>query len=152
MEMIAAQYPRDYDFPISTLFWGALIVVAIVAACLLVGKAIDRPRSPRPFDGRPFDGRPKQGHPKKSRFDQTLFDQTVAELWYETDESPLTDPTDPMAAGASVNVIAAGDDHEGQVGTVDALLRDDGDGLTVCVKFKGDRKPYLFRRDELKLG
>jgi hypothetical protein len=142
MEMYAAQYPRGYDFPISTLFWGAVIVVAIVAACLLVGKAIEKPS----------DGRPKQGHPKKSRFDQTSFDQTVAELWYETDESPLIDPTDPMAAGDSVHVVAAGDDHEGQVGIVDALLDDDGDGLTVCVKFKGDRRPYLFRRDELTLG
>src|SRR5258705_3083264 len=147
MEMYAAQYPRGYDFPISTLFWGVLILVEIVAACLLVGKAVERSRN-----GRQSDGRPKQGHTKKSRFDQTLFDQTVAELWYESDEFPLTDPTDPMAAGASVQVIAAGDDHEGQVGIVDALLHDDGDGLTVCVKFKGDRKPYLFRRDELKLG
>ena len=131
-----------YDLPISTLFWGAVMVVALVAACLLVGKAI----------ARPSDGRPKQGHTQKSRYDQTLFDQTVAELWNQTDESPPIDPTDPMAAGASVHVIAAGDDHEGQVGIVDALLNDDGDGLTVCVKFKGDRKPYLFRRDELKLG
>ena len=36
--MYAAHYFRGYDFPISTLFWGALIVVALVAACLLVGK------------------------------------------------------------------------------------------------------------------
>src|SRR5258705_8689947 len=120
MEMYAAQYPRGYDFPISTLFWGVLIVVALVAACLLVGKAIERPS----------DGRPKQRHTKKSRFDQTLFDQTVAELWYKTDGSPPIDPTDPMAAGASVHVIAGGDGHEGQVGMVDGLLNDDGDGLT----------------------
>jgi hypothetical protein len=141
-----------YDIPISALFWGALIVVALVAAFLLVGKAIEKPRNPTVFDGGPSESRPKQGHTKKSRFDQTSFDQTVAELWYQTDEIPLIDPTDPMDAGSSVHVIAAGDDHEGQVGIVDALLRDDGDGLTVCVKFKGDRKPYLFRRDELKLG
>jgi hypothetical protein len=25
------------------------------------------------------------------------------------------------------------------------------DGLTVSVKFEGDREPYAFRRDELKL-
>jgi hypothetical protein len=130
-----------------------LIVVALVAACLLVGKAIERPRNRRRFDGRA-----KEGHTKNSRFDQTLFDQTVAEIWYETDEFPLTDQTrgqrkaikERMAAGASVKVNA-GDDREGQVGIVHALLDDDGDGLTVCVKFKGDRKPYAFRRDELKL-
>jgi hypothetical protein len=126
-----------------------LIVVALVAACLLVGKAIERPRNRRRFDGRA-----KEGHTKNSRFDQTLFDQTVAEIWYETDEFPLTDQRkaikERMAAGASLKVNA-GDDREGQVGIVHALLDDDGDGLTVCVKFKGDRKPYAFRRDELKL-
>jgi hypothetical protein len=50
-----------------------------------------------------------------------------------------------------VKVIAAGDGRESHVGIVHALLDDDGDGLTVCVKFKGDREPYAFRRDELKL-
>jgi hypothetical protein len=49
--MYAAQYPRGYDFPISTLFWGAVIFVALVAACLLVGKAIETPRNRRKFDG-----------------------------------------------------------------------------------------------------
>ena len=80
MEMYAAQYPRGYDLPISSLFWGAVIVIALVAACLLVRKAIERPRKPRPFDGGP-----KQG-PKKSRFEPSPFDQTVADLWSETDE------------------------------------------------------------------
>jgi hypothetical protein len=51
MEIYAAQYPRGYDFPINTLFWGAVIVVALVAACLLVGKAIEGPRNRRKFDG-----------------------------------------------------------------------------------------------------
>src|SRR6478672_535604 len=51
MEMYAAYYPPGYDFPISTLFWGAVIFVALVAACLLVGKAIETPRNRRKFDG-----------------------------------------------------------------------------------------------------
>ena len=49
--MYAARYPRGYDFPISTLFWGAVIFVALVAACLLVGKTIETPRNRRKFDG-----------------------------------------------------------------------------------------------------
>jgi hypothetical protein len=51
MEMYAAYYPPGYDFPISTLFWGAVIVVALVAACLLVGKTIETPRNRRKFYG-----------------------------------------------------------------------------------------------------
>ena len=51
MEMYEAYYPPGYDFPISTLFWGAVIFVALVAACLLVGKAIETPRNRRKFDG-----------------------------------------------------------------------------------------------------
>jgi hypothetical protein len=51
MEIYAAQYPRGYDFPINTLFWGAVIVVALVAACLLVRKASEGPRNRRKFDG-----------------------------------------------------------------------------------------------------
>jgi len=49
--MYAARYPRGYDFPISTLFWGAVIFVALVAAWLLVRKAIETPRDRRKFDG-----------------------------------------------------------------------------------------------------
>ena len=50
MEIYAAQYrfrrDYDFDFPISTLIWGAVIFVALVAAaCLLVGKAIPRLRN-----------------------------------------------------------------------------------------------------------
>ena len=51
MEMYARYYSPGYDFPISTLFWGAVIVVALVAACLLVRKAIETPRNRRKFDG-----------------------------------------------------------------------------------------------------
>jgi len=69
----------------STLFWGAVIFVALlVAACLLVGK-----RNRRRFDDRPME----EGHTKDPRFDQTLFDQTLADIWHETDEFPLTDQT-----------------------------------------------------------
>ncbi len=50
--MYAARYTSGgYGFPISTLFWGAVIVVALVAAYLLVGKAIETPRNRRKFDG-----------------------------------------------------------------------------------------------------
>ena len=51
MEMYAALYTPGYDFPISTLFWGAVIVVALGAASVLVGKAIETPRNRRKFDG-----------------------------------------------------------------------------------------------------
>jgi hypothetical protein len=64
----------------STLFWGAVIFVALVAACLLVVGKSNRRR----FAGRPME----KGHTKDPRFDQTLFDQTLAEIWHETDEFP----------------------------------------------------------------
>ena len=51
MEMYAAYYPPGCDLPISTLFWGAVIFVALVAAWLLVRKAIETPRDRRKFDG-----------------------------------------------------------------------------------------------------
>jgi hypothetical protein len=37
---VATAYPNGYDLPISTLFWGAVIVVALFVACLLVSKAL----------------------------------------------------------------------------------------------------------------
>ena len=51
MEMYARYYSPGYDLPISTLFWGAVIFVALVAGCLLVGKTIETPRNGRKFDG-----------------------------------------------------------------------------------------------------
>jgi hypothetical protein len=39
------------EFDISTLFWGALIVVALSVACLLASKAIGWLRNRRKFDG-----------------------------------------------------------------------------------------------------
>ena len=83
MEMYAAYYPPGYDFPISTLFWGAVIVVALVAACLFIGK-----RNRRRFDGRAVE----EGH-TKDRFEPSPFDRTLADIWHETDEFPLTDQT-----------------------------------------------------------
>jgi hypothetical protein len=34
------RYPSNYDFPISTLFWGAVIFLALVVLCLLILKTI----------------------------------------------------------------------------------------------------------------
>ena len=67
MEIYAAQYrfrrDYDFDFPISTLFWGAVIFVALVAACLLVGKAIPRLRNRKRLDRRSGGGRTHEGLP-----------------------------------------------------------------------------------------
>ncbi len=82
MEIYAAQYrfrrDYDFDFPISTLIWGAVIFVALVAACLLVGKAIARLRNRKRLDGGAVEG----GHTKDSHFAQTL-----AEIWNSEDRT-----------------------------------------------------------------
>ena len=83
MEMYAAYYPPGYDFPISTLFWGAVIFVAVVAAWILIGHAIKGQRNRR-SDGRAVD----EGHRADPRFVHTL-----ADIWHQTDEFPLTDQT-----------------------------------------------------------
>jgi hypothetical protein len=83
MEMYAAYYPPGYDLPISTFFWGAVIVVAVVAAWILVGNSITRQRNRR-SDGRAVD----EGHREDARFVHTL-----ADIWHQTDEVPLTDQT-----------------------------------------------------------
>jgi hypothetical protein len=44
---IAATYPDGYDYPISTLLWGAVIVVALFVACLVAFKAIEWVRDRR---------------------------------------------------------------------------------------------------------
>jgi hypothetical protein len=46
-----------------------------------------------------------------------------------------------------VRVLAPGDDHDGHIGTIYALLED---GSGVCVKFSGDSDPYAFGFDELE--
>jgi hypothetical protein len=42
--------PAGYNFPISTLFWGALVFVALFVCCLLAWKAIQWLRNRRTFD------------------------------------------------------------------------------------------------------
>lgn len=56
-----------------------------------------------------------------------------------------------LAPGTPVKVVATGDEHEGQVGVVNALVDEDEekDGLDVCVKFSGDNEVYAFSHDEL---
>ena len=68
--------------------------------------------------------------------------------------APAVKPKPPpgvLAPGAPVKVVAAGDEHEGQVGVVQELVNEDGDGLDVCVKFNGDTEVYAFSRDELSV-
>ena len=44
------------DFEISTLFWGALIFLALFVSCFLAWKAIERLRNRRQFDGAALEG------------------------------------------------------------------------------------------------
>ena len=53
-----------------------------------------------------------------------------------------------LRVGRRAKVVAAGDDHYGQTGTVDALLNEDDD-IDVCLRFDGDPDVYGFRRDEV---
>jgi len=74
MEMYAVRYPSGgYDFPISTLFLGAVIVVALVAACLLVKNAIESPHDRRKFDaaGRPVNQQRVPATPAETITDQS---------------------------------------------------------------------------------
>jgi hypothetical protein len=88
---------RHCDVEISTLFWGALIFLALFVSCLLAWKAIEWLRNRREFDGGAVEG----GHTKDPRVAQTL-----ADVWHwdhrsgmvsmtprETDEFPLIDRT-----------------------------------------------------------
>jgi hypothetical protein len=63
---LAATYPR-YDFPISTLFWGAVIFVALVAAWLLVAKTIETPRDRKKYDDAVAVKRPPSAATKPHR-------------------------------------------------------------------------------------
>jgi hypothetical protein len=87
----------DYGFPISTLFWGALIFVALVAFCFLAGAALRWLRNRRRLDG---EAVVEGGHTKDA------FTETLEEIWHsdhqtgmasttphETDEFPLIDKT-----------------------------------------------------------
>jgi len=53
---VAATYPSDYEYPISTLFWGALIFLALFVSCFLAWKAIEWVRNRRNSDGVVVDG------------------------------------------------------------------------------------------------
>jgi len=53
---VAARYYPGYEFEISTLFWGALILVALVVACLFAWKAIQWLLNRRKFDGAADEG------------------------------------------------------------------------------------------------
>jgi hypothetical protein len=53
-------------------------------------------------------------------------------------------PPGVLAVGATVKIIAADDDHKGQIGTVQTFFDDAGDGLDVGVIFKGDKGIYAF--------
>jgi hypothetical protein len=54
-----------------------------------------------------------------------------------------------MGVGARVKVKSAGDDYDGEIGTVHTHLDDDGDGLTIGVTFKDDEYLYAFSPTEL---
>ena len=58
MEIYASFRQEDYDTLTgsSTVFWGALIFVALVALCLLASKAINTARNKRNADGKEFLG------------------------------------------------------------------------------------------------
>jgi precorrin-3B methylase len=60
-------------------------------------------------------------------------------------------PPGVLAVGAAVKIIAADDEHMGQIGTVQTLFDDADDGLDVGVIFKGDTGIYAFGRNELRV-
>jgi hypothetical protein len=75
METYAAtSYPPGYDFPISTLFWGALIFVTLFVSCLLAWKAIEWLRNRRKFD----DVVAERGHPKDPVEPWEPWDQAIS--------------------------------------------------------------------------
>jgi len=56
----------------------------------------------------------------------------------------------PPVTGMWAKVVAAGDDHYGQIGQITGIWDGQGeDGLDVTVRFRGDPSSYPFRRDEL---
>ena len=78
MEIYAASIFGDHDLPISALFWGAVIFVAVVAAWILVERAIAKLLKQKTLDGGAVEG----GHTKGSQFDQTM-----AEIWNSEDRT-----------------------------------------------------------------
>ncbi len=82
MEMYAVRpfYGPARDIPISGLFWGALIFVALVAALIFVGKAIGWLRNRRGFDGAAVE----RGHT------EDVLTETVAEVWHSDRQRKAT--------------------------------------------------------------
>lgn len=71
----------------------------------------------------------------------------------QTSSQPNLKPKmNKLMQGTWAKVVAAGDDHYGQIAKVIESCDhdDDDDDLDVIVKFRGDSDAYAFRRDELK--
>jgi hypothetical protein len=82
LEMYAVRpyHGPAHNIPISGLFWGALIAVALVVALILVGKAIGRLRNRRGLDG----GAVEQGPTKD------VLTEIVAEVWHSDQQQKAT--------------------------------------------------------------
>ena len=83
---VAATYPRGYDFPISTLFWGAVMVIALFVSCRLAWKAIGWVRNRRRSDGVVVEVRLQDpedpGDPREKRDFKTAADYYVFSGYY----------------------------------------------------------------------
>ncbi|MDT5362215.1 MAG: hypothetical protein QOC69_3977 [Mycobacterium sp.] len=73
MDTYAAKYypVHEHEFEISTLFWGALIFLALFVSCFLAWKAIEWLRNRRKFDGVVAEG----GHTMDP---EDLWDQAIS--------------------------------------------------------------------------
>jgi hypothetical protein len=60
-------------------------------------------------------------------------------------------PPGVLAVGAAVKIIAAEDEHQGQIGNVQTFFDNADDGLDVGVIFNGDKDIYAFGRTELRV-
>jgi hypothetical protein len=67
------RYHPDFDFPISTLFWGALIFLALVVSWILAGKALEWLRNRKKPGG---EAVVERGHTKD------VLTETLAEVWH----------------------------------------------------------------------
>jgi hypothetical protein len=72
----ATRYDYRHAFDIGTLFWGALIFLALFVSCFLAWKAIEWLRNRRKFDGAAVEG----GHP-----------EDPTEAWDHAISRPLAD-------------------------------------------------------------
>ena len=53
-----------------------------------------------------------------------------------------------LRLGGFAEVVAPGDDHDGQIGKIHTFF-DDDDEFDVCMRFRGDSETYAYRRDEV---